>query len=87
MIKPYKYMNLDLCLLNVAAEIVVVMKHTRLIGYDELLARLQSSLSDAVRFEYILALDFLFLMDIIEYSPSIDSFLLKTTDKNLGTKQ
>ena len=76
MIRPTKHMNLDLCVLNIAAGIIETLQASHVMRYDEVLARLQASLSDLVRFDFIPAVDLLYSLGIIDYSAETDSILL-----------
>lgn len=76
MIRPTKYLDLDTCVLNVAAQIVSSLRRNGVMKYDELLTRLQNIISDAVRFEFVLALDLLFLLGKINYDSDSDSIAL-----------
>jgi hypothetical protein len=76
MIFPTKYMNLNVCVLNTAAHIISILKASHVVTYDELLGRLQGTLSGLVRFDFVLALDFLFATGVINYSPETDSVVL-----------
>ena len=77
MITPHKYLNLDLCVLNVSALIIKELKQTNLIKYDELLNLLTLSLGNEVTNVYPYAIDFLYLLGKIEYhNAPIDAFEL-----------
>lgn len=77
MITPHKYLNLDLCVLNVSAFIIKELKRTNLVKYDELLNSIASKLGEETREVYPYAIDFLYLLNKIKYhNAPVDAFEL-----------
>lgn len=77
MITPHKYLNLDLCVLNVSAFIIKELQRTNLVKYDELLNSLISKLGEDAKEVYPYAIDFLYLLDTIKYhNAPVDAFEL-----------
>lgn len=76
MIRPTKYLDLNTCVIRVAAEMLALLKGAEAIKYAELLGRLQIELSDTVQFEFVAALDLLYLLGKVEYHADSDSIVL-----------
>lgn len=77
MIEPHKYLNLDVCVLNISAYIIKELKRTNLVKYDELLNSLVSKLGEETKEVYPYAIDFLFLLNKIKYhNAPVDAFEL-----------
>lgn len=80
MIKPHKYLNLNLCVLNVSALIIKELQRTNLVRYDELLNSLVLKLGEDTREVYPYAIDFLYLLNKVKYhSAPVDAFELNET--------
>lgn len=77
MIKPDKYLNINISVINISANILKILIKKEIITYDELLMNLINKISSKVRELYIPSLSFLFLLDLIEYHDKLDSFTLK----------
>ncbi len=77
MIEPHKYLNLDVCVLNISAFIIKELQRTNLVKYDELLGSLVSKLGEETKEVYPYAIDFLFLLNKIKYhNAPVDAFEL-----------
>lgn len=74
MIVPDKHMNLDTSVLRISAYILSLLKIGQEISYDTLLEKTINNLGDDTKENYPYALNFLFLMDKIEYDNQKDSF-------------
>ena len=79
MIRPTKHLDLDTCILNVAAHALSILKGAGAMQYDGLLKMLQATLSKRIRFEFVLALDLLYLAGRIEYDEDTDAVVLVPT--------
>jgi hypothetical protein len=77
MIKGHKYLNLDVSVINVSALIIKKLKKDNFLQYDELLGFVMSVLGKNSKEVFIYALNFLFLVDKIQYFPEIDAFQWK----------
>jgi hypothetical protein len=77
MIKGHKYLNLDVSVINVSALIIKKLKKDNFLQYDELLGFVVSVLGENSKNIFIYAINFLFLVDKIQYSPEIDAFQWK----------
>lgn len=77
MIKGHKYLNLDVSVINVSALIIQKLRKDNFLQYDELLGFVVSVLGKNSKEVFIYALNFLFLVDKIHYSPEIDAFQWK----------
>lgn len=73
MIQPTKYMDLQSSVLNVAAEILQELQATRAIALDELDGLIRSRLGDSARFNFLPALNLLFLSGRLHYDESSDA--------------
>lgn len=77
MIIPDKHMDLDSSVLRIAAYILSLLKIGQEISYDTLLEKTIRTLGNNTKENYPYALNFLFLMDKIEYNNQKDSFFRK----------
>lgn len=77
MIKPTKYLDLNTCVLNVAAHTIRLLLTNGAMKFDELRDRLEYDLGEGTRYEFLQAIDFLFLLDKLDYSDEADAFHLK----------
>jgi len=73
MIKPHKYLDLNLSLLNMGGVILNVIKKDGLIKYDELLERIITLRGENATEVFIPTLSFLYLLGKIEYKQEIDT--------------
>lgn len=73
MIIPHKYMNLELSVINIAADIIKIVKDSQVVQFDEVLIHLRRVHGDDVSEIFHLALTFLFAMGKIDYYKDIDS--------------
>lgn len=76
MIKPTRYMNLNLSLIRVSSEIIELLIKSPIMKFDEILASLEQIIGNEVRFVFIPAIDFLYLLGIIDYHEELDVFEL-----------
>ena len=74
MITPTKYMNLDYSLLNVSAMLISEFNKQAIITYDEVLQIPLNKIGKQAKEVIPYALNFLFLIGLIDYHESIDSF-------------
>jgi hypothetical protein len=72
MIKPHKYLDLNLSLLNLGGIIISIVKQEQVIKYDDLLERLILARGENVREVYLPALTFLYALGKVEYKKDID---------------
>ena len=77
MIKPTKYLNLDLSLINVSAILMNEFKEQKIIRYDDLLAISLNKIGKSGKEIMPYSLNFLFLLGKIEYHQAIDAFEFK----------
>lgn len=76
MLKPTKYTNLELCLVNISATIVKVIQQNQIVGYEELLSKLVITFGDDMKLHFVPSINFLFLLGKIKYHDKIDAFEL-----------
>ncbi len=77
MITGHKYLNLDVSVINVSALIIDKLKKDNFLQYEELLGFVVSVLGKNSKEVFIYALNFLFLIDKIQYFSEIDAFQWK----------
>lgn len=76
MIRPTKYTQLRLSVLNIASVIFKEINTLKTISYDELLQKAESALGDDVRHGFVYALDFLYALGRIDYDAEADAFFI-----------
>lgn len=77
MITPDKYFDLKNSVINVSASIIKALQKINVLTYDELEKEIHKTLGEDSRSIFPYALNFLFLLDKIEYNNSIYSFTIK----------
>jgi hypothetical protein len=77
MITPDKYFDLKNSVINVSAFIIRALQKINVLTYDELETEIHKALGDDSRYIFPYALNFLFLLNKIEYNNSIYSFTIK----------
>lgn len=77
MITPDKYFDLKNSVVNVSAAIIRALQKINVLTYDELEKEVQKMLGDDSKYIFPYALNFLFLLDKIEYNSTIYSFTIK----------
>lgn len=73
MIRPTKYLDLDACVINVAAHVLARLSAVNVLTYDELLKSVETTLTPRARNEFIIALDLLYLLGRISYQEDTDT--------------
>lgn len=66
-------MDLDLSVLRISSLMVKLLKKNNLVGYSELLNYLSDKIGEDIKYVFIPALDFLYLIGKIEYHLTSDS--------------
>jgi hypothetical protein len=77
MITPDKYFDLKNSVVNVSASIILALQRISVLTYDELEKEICKALGDDSKQIFPYALNFLFVLDRIEYNNSIFSFSIK----------
>ena len=77
MITPDKYFDLKNSVVNVSASIIRALQKINVLTYEELEKELCKSLGEESKHIFPYALNFLFLLNKIEYNNSIYSFTIK----------
>jgi len=77
MITPDKYFDLKNSVVNVSASIIWALQRISVLTYDELEKEICKTLGDDSKQIFPYALNFLFVLDKIEYDNSISSFSFK----------
>ncbi len=75
-LKPSKHTNLHYSIVNISAVIIKVLQENGIIGYDDLLNTLTSSIGKDVNEVFLKSLNFLFILQKIEYIEELDSIRL-----------
>ena len=73
MITPTKYMDLDLSVVRVTSLLIKLLTKNRVLKYGEVLEYLETKAGNDAKHVFIPALDFLFLLGMIEYHLQTDS--------------
>jgi len=81
MIKPNKYLDLNLSVLRISSIIIRELKKHRMINYVDLLQYLIKKEGDSIKEVYIPSLTFLYLLNKIEYHPKTDCLEIKNEIK------
>ena len=76
MIKPDKYTNLNLSIVNIGGVILKSLYNCSIQKYDDLENHVATSLGDNARLLFIQSLSFLYALGKINYQPSSDSINL-----------
>jgi len=77
MITPDKYLDLRLSILNVSACVIKSLQKIKIMSKTELENEVCKQLGNDAKHIFPYALNFLFLLDKIEYNINIDSFSIK----------
>lgn len=76
MIRPTKFLDLDNCVISIASKIIKILLLHQNITYTELLNIFKYDLNDNFEYNLLPAIDLLFLLGLVEYSPISDSLEL-----------
>ena len=82
MLKPTKYLNLELSVISVSAEILKILRTNQLMKYDEVLSYLCETICDDVRYVFLPSINFLFLLGKLDYHVISDSLEYIETNEN-----
>lgn len=77
MITPDKYFDLKNSVINVSASIIRALQKINILTYDELEMEIHKTLGEDSRYIFPYALNFLFLLNKIEYNNTLYSFIIK----------
>lgn len=72
MIKPTKYTNLDLSIVSISAEIIKLFKKNKFVKYDDVFSKVLYRKGESSRDVFVYALNFLFLLNLINYHKEED---------------
>lgn len=73
MITPTKYMDLDLSVVRVSSLIIKQFEKNKILGYSELFEYLVGKVGEDIRHVFVPALDFLYLLGMIDYHLQTDA--------------
>jgi ABC-3C biological conflict system middle component len=76
MIKPHKHLDLDSSVLNLSAIILLKLKTVQVIKYNELFNYTINYQDSDISFNFLNALNLLYLFGLIKYESEIDSIEL-----------
>jgi hypothetical protein len=82
MLTPNKHMNLDLSVLRISAILLRVILKNNLIKYQDLLNKVVNEAGEDSKVVFIQALNFLYIINKINYDLKLDSFVLISEEKN-----
>jgi hypothetical protein len=82
MLVPDKYLDLRTCVLNIASSALLELMQYKVMSLNELSASIQTRLGEDARYNFLPALNFLFLVGKIDYDAKDDNiFLLSNGEK------
>ncbi len=76
MIKPHKYLDLNLSVINLGGIVLSIMQNDVLLKYDELLNKVLLARGEAAKELFLPTLSFLYILGKVEYKKEIDSIEL-----------
>jgi len=76
MLKPDKYLDFDVCIINISASIIEILLKNDISYYIEVLNHVKRIHSNNSKYEFQNALNFLYLLGKIEYSEHNDTLEL-----------
>lgn len=79
MITAHKYLNLDVSVINISALIIEKLRMNDSLKHDELFSKVVNSLGKNAKENFLYSLNFLFLLNKIDYFPNSDTFRLHET--------
>ena len=82
MLIPTKYMSLDLSVVRIASLILTKIQKLEVVKFDELFNYLVNIVNNEARYVFIPALNFLFLIDRLDYQPSTDTLKYRFSSAN-----
>lgn len=74
MIKPTKHLDLSYSVVKILSEMIKIMKKNSVLTYDELLEKIIFKIGEDAKYNFISALNILYIFDKIKYFPKSDSF-------------
>ncbi len=78
MLKPEKYMDPSISVISISAEIILILKKTQIAKYSDLVDMIIKSKGEKARTNFLSSINFLFLLDKIDYFNEADKIILKT---------
>jgi hypothetical protein len=72
MIKPTKYTNIDLSVLGLSTEILRLLLSENVLKYSQIIGRITHKKGEESKRNFLLALNFLYLIGKVEYYPEED---------------
>lgn len=76
MLEARRYLDLDACVLRASCLVADQLKRSQCKSIDDLLAGLESQIGDVANFQLPLAINFLFLIGLVEYDEALDKIIL-----------
>lgn len=76
MLKPDKYLDFNVCIINISASIIEVLLKNGISYYIEVLNHVKRKHGDNSKYEFQNALNFLYLLGKVEYSSHNDTLEL-----------
>lgn len=72
MLKPHKYLDLDNSVLLISSEMLKVLTEYNCIEYEDLFRIIKEKFEESGDFLFLPALNFLYLLGVVEYSSELD---------------
>lgn len=72
MLKPTKFLDLNNCVINIACEVIKVLIIEKKVSYTFIYNTLKEKYYNNFEYYFLPAIDFLFLLGKIKYSPETD---------------
>ncbi|MBV9868747.1 MAG: hypothetical protein JO316_25600 [Abitibacteriaceae bacterium] len=85
MIRPTKYLDLDTCVINVAAAIIAELQRTPAIPLDELNEVIAVQISEDAKINFFPALSLLYITGKLDYDDNADAII--SLVKRTGTSR
>lgn len=80
MIKPNKYTNLDLSVINISVEIIKLLRQNSASKFDDVLNKVIYKKGKGAKDVFLHSLSFLFLLNKLKYYPKEDILALYETE-------
>lgn len=84
MIRPTKYLDLNSCVLRVAAEILSILRDEGAVPLDELDGRVRRAVGNDARFTFLPGMSLLFLLGRMDYDGQTDTVVPRVSSRPGG---
>ena len=87
MLRPFKHIDLNTCILNVSSFILDKLIECGPTKYSEVIVSLQEQFGENVRFQTGPSLSFLYLLGAIDYDQTSDTIFMKESSKESSIEE